>query len=399
MRLITLLAVAAVSADPTPTLILEKVRSVDDPRIFELRDDSKGDRGVPTSCTLTNNVSVTLEIVKNSTTLSVERDGSKKSIVVENTSGLRRSTLACGAGDDFYYANPRLGQLYAYSANRLFRGEDPVVWTRRVEPFKSRDEVGGVITNSSIATALQLRGKFVLLEWFFRKDGTTGFWHEVFDAATGAELDKIGPSDLLLKLNEPDSWWIAFQGGGNEMVNYVPQSIYRLRYGLRTEGAEPAARTIESLRTLSSGSGAPLTKVSPNPVINHMVALLSPTRTSQSSAIEFCPVVPPVRARNWMGSDYDERMAELSRNVLLAVWAERQAEGVGNPLDAWFQAEVASAEPMKTLLTKFNPQDDAWVLGYQRALYTIAGPTLEGWLEKYGPSKDAVRTTAVSGAR
>ena len=399
MRLITLLAAAAVAADPMPTLILEKLRPVEDPRLYDLRNDTAGDRGVPTSCALANDISVTLEMVTNGTTLTVERDGEKKTITVENTAGIRRSTLACGAGDDFYYANPRLGDIYAYSASRLFRGEDPVVWTRRVEPFKSRDDVSGVITDTSVATALQLRGRFVLVEWLFRKDGTTGFWHEIFDAATGNELDKIGPSDLLLKLNERDSWWIAFQGGGNELVNYVPQNLYRLKYGPGAEGAEPAARTLETLRKSSSGSRGPLTRVSPNPVINHMIALLSPTRTSKSSAIEFCPVVPASRARNWMGSEYDELLAEVSRNVLLAVWADRQVDGDGNPLDVWFQAEVASTEPMKTLLARFNPQDDAWVIGYQQALQKIAGPTLKGWLEDYGTSKAGVRTSADGGPR
>lgn len=183
------------------------------------------------------------------------------------------------------------------------------------------------------------------------------------------------------------------------MVNYVPQNIYRLRYGLGAEGVEPAARTIETLRNASSGRRAPLARVSSNPVINHMVALLSPTRTSQSSAIEFCPVVPALRARNWMGSDYDERLAEMSRNVLLAVWVERQADGIVNPLDSWFQAEVAPTEPMKTLLARFNPQDDAWVVGYQQALQKIAGPTLEGWIEKYGSSTGGVRTSPAGGSQ
>ena len=400
MNLITLLAVAIVHADPTPTLIMEKLRSVDDPRIYELRDQLNGDRGVPKSCTLPNNDVVKLEVAGTNTTLEVVRGQRIKQIVVENTNGLGRSTLACGLGDAFYYANPRLGQLYAYSANRVLRGENPVVWTRRVEPFKSLDDVGGVITDASIATALQVRQNLVLLEWFFRKDGTTGFWHEVFDAATGAELDKIGPSDILLKLNERDPWWIAFQGGGNETANYVPQNIYRLKYGPIAQEAQSAAVTVEALRKRPPPvPRTPSITLSKNPLVNHMIALLSPTRTSRSSTIEFCPNVPGQRARYWMGSEYDELLASVARDVLLAVWADRPPGGVvASPIDSWFQSEIAPKEPMKTLLAQFNPQDDAWISSYQRALLDLAGPTLESWVKKHGTAAGVVRTKTVGDA-
>lgn len=401
MKLVTLCAVAVLSAEPKPTLVMEKLQTVDDPRIYDLRDPITGDRGAPMSCSLSNNVVVTLGLAKGSSTLQVAREGNTKTIVVENTRGLARSTLACGPGDDFYYANPRLGQLYAYSATRVLRGEDPVVWTRRVEPFKSLDDVGGVMTEASIATALQVRQKLVLLEWFFRSNGTTGFWHEVFDAASGAELAKIGPSDLLLKLNERDAWWIAFQGGGNETANYVPQGIYRLRYGPVAEGAASAAGTVEALRKLPPApSRSPSITLSKNPVINHMIALLSPTRTSRSTAVEFCPATPAQRARYWMGPGYDELLANVARDILLAVWAERQAGGAAvSPVDSWFQTEIAPKEPMKTLLAAFNPQDDAWVSSYQRSLQDLAGPTLESWFATHGAAAGVVRTKTPGDAR
>ena len=60
MNLIALLLAASVSVAPHVTLILEKIRPVDDPRIFDLRDPITGDRGVPTSCTLSDKTTVTL---------------------------------------------------------------------------------------------------------------------------------------------------------------------------------------------------------------------------------------------------------------------------------------------------------------------------------------------------
>jgi hypothetical protein len=393
MSFALLLAVATLSAEPKAALILDKVRSVDDPRLYDLRDQLNGDRGVPRSCSVSDNAVVTLALGRNAT-LEVDRKGVKKTIVVENTMGLGRSTLACGTTDDFYYANPRLGRLYAYSVARLFGGDDPVVWSRQIEPFRSLDDVKDVMTDASIATAVQLRQRLVLIEWFYRENGTTGFWHAVFDAASGTQLDKIGPSDVLLKLNERDPWWVAFQGGGNETANYVPQNLFRLRYGVPDKGVDPAAVTIEGFRDASpSPRLKAITKVSTNPVINHMIALLSPTRTSTSTTIEFCPTVPGQRARYWLGGDYDAILADVARNVLLAVWAERQTEGmVGSPIDAWFSAEIAPREPMKTVLTRFNPQDDAWIVAYQRALFTLGGESLQLWLDKYGAAAGVVRT-------
>lgn len=385
MSLIALLVAANVAVAPNPILILEKVRSVDDPRSYDLRDQVNGDRGVPKSCSLADETTVTLSSGKNAT-LEVNRDGSKKTVVVEDVSGLGRSTLACGETDDFYYANPRHGRVYAYSANRLFRGEDPILWTRHVEPFTSLDDANGVMTDASVAAVLQARQKLVLVEWFFRKNGGTGFWHEVFDGATGAEIGKIGPSDLLVKTNESDSWWLLFQGGGNETANYVPQAIFRLRYGPPGDGAKPAAETLDAARTQSRPQRLKaVAKLSANPVINHMIALLSPTRTARSAKIEFCPSVPAQRAHYWLGEEYDEMLGTLARNILLAFWAERQdSETSGSPIDAWFQTEIAPKEPMKTLLAHFNPQDDQWIVHYQQALLSLGGPTLESLFTKYG---------------
>jgi hypothetical protein len=394
MSLIALLVVANVAVAPPATLILEKVRPVDDPRGYDLRDQVNGDRGVPRSCSLADNTTVTLSIGKNAT-LDIDRDGTKKTLVVEDVAGLSRSTLACGEADDFYYANPRHGQLYAYSASRLFRGEDPVVWTRRVEPFTSLDDANGVMTDASIATVVQTRQKLVLIEWFFRKNGGTGFWHEVFDSATGAELAQIGPSDLLAKTSEHDPWWILFQGGGNETANYVPQNLYRLRYGSPVDGAKPAAETIDALRAQTpSPRLKAVAKLSANPVINHIIALLSPTRTTPSTTIEFCPTVPGQRARYWLGNDYDELLGTLARNTLLAFWAERQdADTSVSPIDAWFQAEIAPNEPMKTLLAHFNPGDDQWIAQYQEALLKLGAPTFERLFAKYAMATGAIVRT------
>ena len=394
MSLIAWFVAASVAVAPPATLILEKIRSVDDPRIFDLRDSVTGDRGVPPSCRLSGETTVTLTIRKDAT-LEIERQGTKRTIVVENVAGLARSTLACGDGDDFYYANPRLGRLYAYSASRLFRGEDPVVWARNVTPFRSQDEANGVLTDSSIATVVQLRGQLVLLEWFFRKNGGTGFWHEVFDGATGVSLGKLGPSDLLVKTNERDAWWVLLQGGGNETANYVPQNIYRLKYEPPGEGVKPAAAT---LAAMESEAPAPRLKAialpSKNPVVNHMIALLSPTRTTVTPTVEFCPTVPGQRARYWLGSDYDDMLGTLARNILLAFWAERQgADGGVNPVDAWFQVEIAPHEPMKSLLTHFDPHDDQWVAQYQEALFKLGGPTFDRLFTKYGTATGAVVRT------
>ena len=394
MSLIALLVAANVVVALPDTLVLEKMRSVDDPRSYDLRDQVNGDRGVPKSCSLADKSTVTLAFGKDAT-LEVVRDGAAKTIVVENVAGLGRSTLACGEADSFYYANPRLGKLYAYSANRLFRGEDPAVWTRNVAPFTSMDEAQGVMTDASIATVVQTRQKLVLVEWFFRKDGGTGFWHEIFDGPTGTSLGKLGPSDLLAKTNEHDLWWVLFQGGGNETVNYVPQNLYRLRYGPPADGAKPAAETIIGLRAQTPPfRQKAIAKLSANPVVNHMIALLSPTRTTVTAKIEFCPTVPAQRARYWLGSDYDEMLGALARNALLAFWAERQ-DGDANvsPIDAWFQTEIAPQEPMKTLLAHFSPEDDQWIAQYQEALFKLGGATLEGLVMKYGTATGAVVRT------
>lgn len=384
MSLLALLVAANLAVAPHATLILEKVRSVDDPRSYDLRDQVNGDRGVPKSCSLAGKTTVTLSTAKNAT-LEVNRDGSKKTVLVEDVQGLGRSTLACGGADDFYYANPRHGQVYAYSANRLFRGENPVVWTRHLEPFTSLDDANGVTTDASVATVVQTRQNLVLVEWFFRKSGGTGFWHEVLDGATGAELGKIGPSDLLVKTNENDSWWIVFQGGGNETANYVPQNLYRLEYGPPVDGAKPAAVTVETLRTQTRPQRLKaVAKLSANPVINHMIALLSPTRTTRDAKIEFCPAAPAQRAQYWLGEEYDEELGILARNILLAFWAERQdSETSVSPIDVWFQTEIAPKEPMKTVLAHFNAQDDQWIARYQQALLSLGGPTLESLFERY----------------
>lgn len=391
MSLIALLVAASVTVSPPATLILEKVRAVADPRIFDLRDADTGDRGVPPSCTLSGETTVTLTSRKDAK-LEVDRDGTKKTLVIENVAGLARATLACGDADDFYYANPRLGVLYAYSANRLFRGEDPVVWKRNVTPFTNMDEADGILTDSSIATVVQTRQKLVILEWFFRNDGDTGFWHEVFDGATGASVGKLGPSDLLIKTNEHDPWWVLLQGGGNEIANYVPQSVFRLKYEAPREGTRPAAETIAELKTQAPAPrlGAIATP-SKNPVINHMIALLSPTRTTVTPRIEFCPTVPGQRARYWLGSDYDDMFGTLARNILLAFWAERQAgDATVSPIDAWFREDIAPNEPMKTLLAHFSPQDDQWVAQYQEALFRLGEPTFNDLVAKYGEATGAI---------
>jgi hypothetical protein len=246
-----------------------------------------------------------------------------------------------------------------------------------------------------VATVVQARQRLVLVEWFYRKNGSTGFWHEVFDGATGAALGKIGPSDLLAKTNEQDPWWILFQGGGNETANYVPQHLYRLKYGLPVDGAKSAAETIDGFRAQAPPPrlGA-VAKLSANPVINHMIALLSPTRTSRTSTIEFCPSVPGQRARYWLGRDYDDMLGTLARNILLAFWAERQsAASSASPIDAWFQTEIAPQEPMKTLLAHFNPEDDRWVAKYQEALLKLGGPTLDHLFERYASATGAVVRT------
>jgi hypothetical protein len=394
MSFIWLLIAANLVAAPDAVLVLDKVRSVDDPRGYDFRDPINGDRGVPKSCSLADRITVALASGKNAT-LEVDREGLKKTVVVEDVQGLGRPTLACGDGDIFYYANPRHGKVYAYSANRLFRGEDPIVWTRDVEPFKSLDDAGGVMTDASVASAIQARQGLVLVEWFFRKDGGTGFWHEVFDGATGAELGKIGPSDLLVKTNENDPWWIVFQGGGNDAANYAPQGIYRLSYGSPVDGAKPAAETIAKLRAQAPPRRlTAVARLSSNPVINHMIALLSPTRTSPNATITFCPTVPAERARYWLGEEYDELLGTLARNILLAFWAEHQeSEKAGSPIDAWFQTEIASKEPMKGLLVRFNPYDDAWIAQYQQALLTLGRPTFESLFTKYGTATGAVVRT------
>jgi hypothetical protein len=217
----------------------------------------------------------------------------------------------------------------------------------------------------------------------------------VFDGATGASLGRIGPSDLLAKTNEHDAWWILFQGGGNETANYVPQSLYRLKYEPPVGGVRSAAETIVELRTQApSPRVKPVAKLSPNPVINHMIALLSPTRTSESAKIEFCPTVPGQRARYWLGAEYDDMLGTIARNCLLAFWAERQdPEASVNPIDIWFQAEIALQEPMKSVLTQFNPGDDEWMGKYQQALLALGGPTFERLFAKYASATGAVVRT------
>jgi hypothetical protein len=394
MSLISLLIAATLAGAPQATLVLDKVRAVDDPRRYDLRDPVNGDRGVPKTCPLGDRTTVTLTSARNAT-LEVSRDGSKKTVVVEDVQGLGRATLACGDGDVFYYANPRHGKVYAYSADRLLRGDNPIVWARHVEPFKSLDDAGGVLTEASVASAIQARQNMLLVEWFFRENGDTGFWHEVFDGATGAELGKIGPSDLLVKTNEDDPWWIVFQGGGNDAANYAPQGIYRLSYGLPVDGARPAGEIIAALRSQAPPHRSrAITKLSSNPVINHMIALLSPTRTSPDATIAFCPTVPAERARYWLGDDYDELLGALARNILLAFWAEgHESETGGSPIDAWFRTEIAPKEPMRSLLVRFDPHDDEWVSQYQQALLALGRPTFESLFTKYGTATGAVVRT------
>jgi hypothetical protein len=395
MVVVALLLSVQLAAD-APTLLLEKVRHVDDARAYDVRDPEKGDRVVPFACALAGRTTVKL-VQADDATLEVERGGVTKKLVVRNVRGVSRSMLACGETDDFYYANPRLGTVYAYSADRLFQGADPVVWTRELDPFKNADQAQNNMIDTSVATAVLVRQHRVFVEWFFRQNGGTGFFHQVFEGATGESLGKLGPSDLLAKSNDHDPWWILFQGGGNDVLNYVPQNIFRLKYGPPGAGAQPATEVLATLRSAPSVQRMhPVAPLSPNPIVNHMIALLTPTRSAQNTAIEFCPSTPAQRAEYWLGQDYEPMLGELARNALMSFWAERQASGVdGNPIDAWFKAEIAPNEPMKSLLAHFSPQDDAWVGGYEQALLAQGGPKLERIAMEFG-SKSGVITRVPS---
>jgi small subunit ribosomal protein S17 len=82
MNFIALLVAAELAVAPHATLILDKVRTIQDPRGYDLTDPVNGDRGVPLSCALAEKTTVTLIKGKNAT-LEVTRDGIKKTIVVE----------------------------------------------------------------------------------------------------------------------------------------------------------------------------------------------------------------------------------------------------------------------------------------------------------------------------
>ncbi len=387
-----LLLAAAVAARGSE-LILEKIRAVDDPRVFDLQDDLHGDRGVPMTCASSDGTQITLTRDDRDATLEVRRGGTTRRVDVEDVSGLWRSTLACGQGDRFSYVNPRHGQVYSYSADRLFRGQDPVIWTRQVAPFTSIDEVAGNMTDASVATAGVARSGLLLVEWFYRKDGATEFWHEVIDAATGSSLGKFGPSDLLLKTNDRDPGWVLFQGGGTDTNNYVPQALYRLRIGRSIAGAQPAAAVVSALRSSPPPMRpSPSAKLSSNPVINHMIALLTPTRTAVDFHIEFCPVVPADRARYWLGADYSPEAGSVARDILLAFLIERQrGNHPESTLDGWFQSEIAAYDPMRAVLARFDPHDDRWVAQYQEALLAIGRPTFDRLFTQYGLGTGAVR--------
>jgi hypothetical protein len=396
MRFFASIVMAAVAAAPPPTPILEKLRSAGDPRAFELRSPLTGDRGVPASCPLSDGTTVTL-VGGQDATLEVERQGAKKTVVVPDVRGLSRPTIACGEGDRFYYVNPRHGRVYGYSAGKLFRGEEPTLWTRDLGPFTSLPDAGHVMTDASVATVAQARHGLLLVEWFYRKDGETGFWHEVLDGASGAELGKIGPSDFLVKTNESDAWWILFQGGGNETANYVPKAIYRLKFASRANNELDARDTLQELRAAPKFPPKALASISSDPAVDHMIALLTPTRTTPNATIEFCPSVPAQRARYWLGSAYNEQAGTLARDVLLFSWIERKTtDPNSNPIDAWFQREIAPREPMRSLLARFNPEDDAWIVAYQKALLELAGPELEAMLSHYLKTGRAVSRPPVT---
>ena len=73
MSFISLLLAANLVAAPDAMLVLDKVRSVDDPRGYDFRDPINGDRGVPKSCSLADRATVTLTSGKNAT-LEVARE-------------------------------------------------------------------------------------------------------------------------------------------------------------------------------------------------------------------------------------------------------------------------------------------------------------------------------------
>src|SRR5258706_16391375 len=95
MSLIPLLVAAQLAVAPHVMLILDRVRPVDDPRSYDLRNPINGDRGVPKSCSLADRTTVTLMSAKNATLEGI-REGSKKTILGEDVQGKGRSTLACG---------------------------------------------------------------------------------------------------------------------------------------------------------------------------------------------------------------------------------------------------------------------------------------------------------------
>ena len=207
------------AVSPPATLILEKVRSVDDPRIYDLRDSFTGDRGVPPSCELPGGTTVRLTSRKDAT-LEIDRQGKKRTIDIENVAGLARATLACGDKDDFYYANPRLGTLYATaptgcSAARIpWCGPQRQPFTNQTRPTASRPTLDCDGRASARATGA--------LEWFFSKRRGTGS-ARVFDGATVSlgKLDRPIPGEDE-RARPPG---ILPAGGGNETANYVPEHL------------------------------------------------------------------------------------------------------------------------------------------------------------------------------
>lgn len=376
-------------------LVLTKIKNIEDPRQYDLRSAESGDRGKALHCEM-GDLRITETRARNEaaqridTTLTVSRGQETRSITIENTVGGGRSTLECGT-DRFFHGDALHGTVTAYSAERLLADENPVLWTRSVSPFKSIFAANGDPTNASSITAVIQRGTMLLVEWFYRLNDTTEIRQQVFDVS-GTPIGSIGPSDLLVKTNErqDDNGWVLFQGGGTDFAQYSPLRLYRLTVGERGEGAELASVVLDQLAKQPRGQPlGPVATLTDNRIKNHMVALLTPSRTSKDATIEFCPNTHHTRARFWLGADYDDVIGSIARDALMSFWMERASQkgSEKNPINEWFQKEVAPQEPMKSVLSTFNPLDDTWIARYQQALLKVGGPTLDSLYEKYGKPK------------
>lgn len=383
-------------ANATSGLVLIELPLSSDTQ-FDLRDNTHGDRATPQICTTPDGTTVSAErvpAVQNGVAMivTVTNGGQKKTFVLENGRGAGRYTHTCDTEtNQFYVGQPATGTVFAYDATKLLSQGlvKSFLWKKTMPGFTEPDlgdDASPLYQQGKISglTAVQAKHGQLMVEWITHGEGN---YQIVFDR-NGNLVDSLGPSTFMLRTNVPGPNWEFFYDGNLPLdpVNYRVNRLFTVSVAATNADDPRAAKNV--LASLShetvERSLEPITKLNSVAPVVHMVALLTPNRTAEKVAPEFCGQTPPSRAQIWLGREFDPDMAEFARVMLVALAEDLKTKGYqGDAIESWFDAEIAPHPPMRDVIATFDKRSDASYAAYQQALLEQAGPTLNAVVARF----------------